>query len=214
MIDTRILLLTLVMVAGVEGLLGWIITRFDVPLFIALGLARIVEIGLLMVILAARGRGPAAVGLASMHGEPGHITTGIKKGIIWSACFGIAAGLLFAAIMALNKNPLDILGTPLPRLVSQRILFFAVGGLIAPVAEEVIFRGVVYGFLRRWGIGAALVGTTLLFSLAHMRGGVPLTQIIGGLVFAIAYEKERNLMVPIVVHVIGNMAIFSLSLVR
>jgi hypothetical protein len=92
------------------------------------------------------------------------------------------------------------------------VLFFVVGGLIAPVAEEIFFRGIVYGFLRRWGFAVALIGSTLLFAWVHPGAGVPITQIIGGLVFAAAYEIEGNLAVPITIHVLGNTAIFGLSL--
>jgi membrane protease YdiL (CAAX protease family) len=35
---------------------------------------------------------------------------------------------------------------------------------------------------------------------------------VGGVVFALAYEKEKNLLVPIVIHISGNLAIFALSL--
>jgi len=43
---------------------------------------------------------------------------------------------------------------------------------------------------------------------------IPLPQIVGGILFAAAYEKEKNLMVPITIHVLGNMAIFSISLIK
>jgi membrane protease YdiL (CAAX protease family) len=36
--------------------------------------------------------------------------------------------------------------------------------------------------------------------------------MVGGIVFAVAYEVEGSLMVPITIHVLGNMAIFALSL--
>jgi membrane protease YdiL (CAAX protease family) len=39
-----------------------------------------------------------------------------------------------------------------------------------------------------------------------------LAQIIGGIVFALAYEASGNLLVPITIHVLGNLAIFTLSL--
>jgi membrane protease YdiL (CAAX protease family) len=59
----------------------------------------------------------------------------------------------------------------------------------------------------------ALIGTTVIFVLAHaIISRIPLTQIVGGIVFAVAYEVEGNLMVPITIHVLGNMAIFALSL--
>jgi hypothetical protein len=40
-----------------------------------------------------------------------------------------------------------------------------------------------------------------------------MTQIVGGVLFAIAYEIEGNLMTPITIHSLGNLAIFTISLV-
>ena len=91
------------------------------------------------------------------------------------------------------------------------MLFFLVGGVVAPVAEEILFRGLVYGFLRRWGAILAVILSTALFALAPPLRGLPLTQIVGGLLFASAYEMENNLLVPITIHVLGNLAIFTLS---
>jgi len=99
----------------------------------------------------------------------------------------------------------------LPSEPEKLAIFFLVGGLIGPVAEEVAFRGVVYGFLRRWGKCFALFGSTAIFVLLHPGlGGI--TQIIGGMVFALAYEATGKLMTPITIHVLGNTVLFALSL--
>jgi hypothetical protein len=37
------------------------------------------------------------------------------------------------------------------------------------------------------------------------------TQVVGGILFAAAYEIEKNLVVPITIHCLGNLAIFALS---
>ena len=37
--------------------------------------------------------------------------------------------------------------------------------------------------------------------------------MIGGILFAVAYEMEKNLLVPITIHVLGNLAIFTLALI-
>jgi len=57
--------------------------------------------------------------------------------------------------------------------------------------------------------------STLTFVLVHPSAfhGIPLTQAVGGILFALTYEKERNLMAPITLHVLGNSAIFALSLI-
>ena len=112
----------------------------------------------------------------------------------------------------LNINLLEVFGAPVPATISGMALLLLVGGLLSPVAEEIFFRGIVYGFLRRRGIILAILGSTILFSLVHaVFTGVSFVQVIGGLVFAIAYELEKNLMVPITIHVLGNMALFVLS---
>jgi membrane protease YdiL (CAAX protease family) len=53
--------------------------------------------------------------------------------------------------------------------------------------------------------------STAVFAAFHLPG-IPVTQIVGGIVFAVAYHTGKSLMVPIVIHVLGNLAIFSLSL--
>jgi len=62
---------------------------------------------------------------------------------------------------------------------------------------------------------AALLLSTAVFVMAHaIFQWIPLPQIVGGILFAAAYEKEKNLMVPITIHVLGNMAIFSIAILN
>ena len=63
-------------------------------------------------------------------------------------------------------------------------------------------------------MATALVLSTLIFVFSHAsRHTIPVTQVIGGILFAVAYEREKNLLVPIMIHVLGNLAIFTLSLI-
>jgi len=112
-----------------------------------------------------------------------------------------------------GSNPLPLIKTSLPSQPWSVILFFAVGGLLAPIAEEVFFRGLIYGYMRRWGIIIACLFSVTPFVLLHSTGGsLPIPQIAGGIIFALAYELEGSLLVPIIIHSSGNLAIFSLSL--
>ena len=163
---------------------------------------------IVMIVLIREG-GLSSIGLSLPKTLPG-----LKRGLIWSAGFGLITLLGFALIFAIGLNPLTLIHTHLPAKPGDILLFFIVGGLIGPVAEEVFFRGVIYGFLRRWGAPAAIILSTLLFVLAHpVFPAIPVTQMVGGLLFAVAYEVEKNLMVPITIHVSGNMAIFAFSLI-
>jgi membrane protease YdiL (CAAX protease family) len=76
---------------------------------------------------------------------------------------------------------------------------------IAPVAEEVMFRGILYPTVKQLGYPRlALWGTSLLFGLSHfsMVTLAPLTVFAAVLVFL--YETTDNLLAPIVAHSLFN----------
>lgn len=136
---------------------------------------------------------------------------GLRRGIIWSLGFGLLVMAGFLGLWLAGMNPLRLFRVGIGATVPDRVAFFVVGGLLGPVAEELVFRGVLYGFFRRWGVLAALGISTAVFVLLHGGGGF--THIVGGVLFALAYEREKRLMTPITVHVLGNLALFSLALI-
>jgi membrane protease YdiL (CAAX protease family) len=174
----------------------------------ALGILRCMESLLLLVIAWSLEGDPRSIGLCRSKMPAGFI-----RGLIWSACFGVAAGILFLVLLAAGINALELLHSAEPASWQHMMIFFLVGGVIGPVAEEIFFRGIIYGFFRQWGAIVAIILSTLIFVFIHPVGGSPpVTQFIGGIVFAVAYEKEQNLVVPITIHCLGNLAIFSLSI--
>jgi len=203
------LVLCLAAVVGVEAGVRLGIQGDASHSLIFLGAARLLQAGLIIVILFLGENGPASMGLFWKGLVPG-----LLRGCIWSLGFGliVLVGGLVAHVMGIN--PLSLIRTPLPTDPGRILLFFVVGGIIAPVAEEIFFRGILYNFFRRWGALAAVLLSTLVFVLAHpVFPAIPIPQIVGGLLFAVAYEVEKNLMAPITLHCLGNMAIFALSLI-
>ena len=182
----------------------------SLPMTLVLGVERLLLCLILLMLVALSGPGLAALGLGSDQ-----FFRGLQRGLIWSAWGGLAALVLFGILYAVRISPFEVINTPLPTGSQELMLFFLTGAVLGPVAEEIFFRGIVYGFLRKWGVLPALVGSTAVFVAAHtLQSGLPLPQIVGGLVFAIAYELEGTLLVPIVIHVLGNAAIFSLCLLN
>jgi membrane protease YdiL (CAAX protease family) len=217
-IKTKILLLSLATVACIEvGRVVMSNDRYD-PM-VALGASRLLETGVIILIVITLGKGISSIGLT-----PSTMLYGLKKGFMWSAGFALVTLIAYLVLSIFEINPVARIHTQMPKDIHKIVLYyFFVGGLIGPIAEEVIFRGILYGFFRRWGILVAVILTTLLFVLAHILPyvlahpvfpNIPITQVVGGVVFALAYEIEKNLMVPVTIHVLGNMAIFSLSLIR
>ena len=208
-IEIKTFFLSIAAIILIEAVASLVISRIKIsPLIITSG-ARFLEITLITAIVLVRGEGLPSIGLA-----PSKMVKGLIKGLIWSAGFGIITFFAFIALFLIDINPLALIHTRLPVQTREIILFFFVAGIIGPIAEEIFFRGIIYGFFRRWGVLTALILSTIIFVLAHPTlSGIPVPQLVGGIVFAIAYEKEGSLIVPITIHVLGNMAIFTLSLI-
>ncbi len=80
-------------------------------------------------------------------------------------------------------------------------------GVATPVAEEIVFRGVVYAWLRsRWRLLPALLFNGALFGGIHLFYPAPYVILVGllGVVFAYAYEKTGTLWVPSLMHALHN----------
>ena len=176
--------------------------------YLVLGAVRLVNICILVLIVIFIGDGLASVGLIRRE-----ILRGFKRGLLWSAAFGVVTSGVFLCLYLAGVNPFKLLSTSLPERPWVLIHFLVVGAVIAPLAEELFFRGILYGFFRRWGIINALILSTTIFVGLHAVSGIPVTQAVGGIVFALSYEIEKNLMVPITIHVLGNSAIFGISMV-
>lgn len=180
------------------------------PMSLVLLVERLLLCLILLLLVAFSGPGLAALGLGSDQ-----FSRGLQRGLLWSACCGLAVLVLFGILYAADISPFEVIGTELPTSGRELLVFFVTGALLGPVVEEVFFRGIVYNFLRKWGVLLAIVGSTAVFVAAHtLQAGLPVPQIVGGLVFAIAYELEGTLLVPIIIHILGNAAIFSLSLLN
>lgn len=99
--------------------------------------------------------------------------------------------------------------------------------MVAPIAEELFFRGFLYQALRRWrGVRGAIVLSGVLFGAAHLRVGdligglakgdlarfisamliVPSTMVLGW-VLAYLFERQRSLRAPMVAHGLYNLVV-------
>ena len=93
--------------------------------------------------------------------------------------------------------------------LTLRALIFFVAVIIAPIAEEVIFRGILYPSFKQLGFPrAALWGTSLVFGIIHVNllSLLPLTVL--ALILTLLYEVTDDLVSPIVMHSFFNLVNF------
>jgi CAAX protease family protein len=78
--------------------------------------------------------------------------------------------------------------------------------VFAPLLEEPLFRGVLYGTLRlRLGPPPAILASAALFALAHGYGVVGFASVFAsGVLWALAYERTRSLLPGMLAHAASN----------
>ena len=97
---------------------------------------------------------------------------------------------------------------------SWQVLYMAVVTVVmAPVGEEILFRGILFAALRQTkGRWVAFGVSSVAFGVIHanMLSLVPL--IVMAVLLAWVYERTRNLLAPIFVHALFNLTSFLMLL--
>ncbi len=197
-------------VAGIilpEIFYGILISNYSVPPTITLIAVRLIQMALIIPAVRFSDSDLGVIGLRRSE-----ILSGIRSGIIWSLTFGVIVAVFGCIMWIAGMNPLKAFGRVRFDTIWAYAFFFLLKGVVGPVAEEIFFRGVLYGFLRRWGFLAAVTLSNLVFIPLHGTFGV--NQIVGGVLFCVAYEFRGNLIVPICIHILGNSAICALSAIN
>ncbi len=85
------------------------------------------------------------------------------------------------------------------------LAFFAV--VLAPVAEEFIFRGVLFPFVKQLGWPKlAWIGVSLIFAFIHLNAPTFVPLFVLALALTWLYEKTDCLLAPIAAHSLFNTA--------
>lgn len=85
--------------------------------------------------------------------------------------------------------------------------------IIAPVIEEILFRGVLlHRWAERWSVKTSVVVSSFLFALLHMQVVGAIGNFVFGAVLAGVYLHTRSLLVPIFIHILNNSVIVITSM--
>lgn len=128
------------------------------------------------------------------------------------ACTGIAlaislAGSTLASVLlqffaSWGMMPPEFPASPTGGVAMLFDIFTTV--LLAPVIEEIIYRGFILGSLRRCGDAVAIIVSALLFGLEHGNMAQLPYAFIYGLVLAYFVVKTNSLYTGIFLHVVNN----------
>lgn len=77
--------------------------------------------------------------------------------------------------------------------------------ILAPLAEEMVFRGILYNAVRgRYGIVLGTLVSGAVFGLAHIDPLLVISNTVMGLALALCYEYSKSLWVTIIIHFVNN----------
>lgn len=99
---------------------------------------------------------------------------------------------------------------------SQYAAWLSIGlfcyGVVSPIAEELLFRGILYARLRRlMEPSAAIVVSAALFAVYHGNLVQGIYAFVIGCFLAYAYEYFGDFRMPAAIHVMANMLVYGLS---
>ncbi len=87
----------------------------------------------------------------------------------------------------------------------MKILFCVSAVVVAPICEEFLFRGLVYGVFKRFGERIfAYVASSIFFAVVHGHVPTVLPLCLLAVALCLAYEITGCLWVPVAMHALFN----------
>lgn len=152
----------------------------------------------------------------------GFTSADFLKGHYWF--IGAAgAGLLFLGFLCmdtflfkfhLSLPPLDGLSRAMGFLGGWELPYTLLWGCVmAPFAEEIVFRGFFFQAIRaRWGVIAGMVASSLVFAVIHLYGPLGTLHVfIYGMVFCWVSWRTKSLAVSMILHGCVNFSLVILN---
>ncbi|MGP9689249.1 lysostaphin resistance A-like protein [Psychrobacter sp. AOP22-C1-C5] len=114
----------------------------------------------------------------------------------------------------LDETPLEFVDPLYESVSSVWLLIFAMV-IVAPLYEELVFRGILWSaiseqfaasFLKHYGAIVASVVTSLIFAVIHVQYGIYeiSTIVVLALLFCYARIRSGSLLLPMLLHIVNN----------
>ena len=93
------------------------------------------------------------------------------------------------------------------------VLDFILAVVIAPISEELLYRGVLFNRLKiRKGVYWGLLISSVIFGIGHYYGEDPFMHVISAMIFGMLmcalYLKTDNIMICMAVHFLSNLFVY------
>jgi len=128
---------------------------------------------------------------------------------------GLGCGLLIASYviiiihnLILMALKIDTQGAEILELINSLespVWFFFVGAVLAPIVEEMFFRGFLFqGFRQKYGWVSAALLSSGIFAVAHLDLVALIPTFILGCLLAYVYHRSNSVWPGVILHVLVN----------
>jgi membrane protease YdiL (CAAX protease family) len=144
----------------------------------------------------------------SLQAPPRHAGVWLLVAVASAALLNPLARLALSVVPATGEAPIEaFIAWP------SGALAFAALGMAVPLAEELFFRGFVYGALSPLGTPTAFAGTVVLFAGAHAQQawgnwGALLSVTLTGTILTALRAATGSTLVPAVAHLLYNLSLW------
>lgn len=130
---------------------------------------------------------------------------------ILAVAMALGTNILFSLlhITELSKSFADVAGQQFMVPIWQGLLLF---GVVSPLAEEVVFRGVIYNRLKKYfPVWIAILTSAVLFGGYHGNLVQGIYGFLLGTVIAWLYEVTGKFRIPVMFHAFANISVFLMT---
>jgi uncharacterized protein len=169
--------------------------------------------GSLLALTTLHARG-AGLSIKSVFGAPPGWRRSLRAALIAFPMIGLAVACLYIVFAPLSliwpdfvhwwlfEDPALFYTAEQPYPLLANLFGVLAATLVAPVAEEWFFRGLLLTrWSYKWGPISGVIGSSLIFAVAH-------TDLLGAFVFGVVmcglYARYQSLWPPIIVHMANN----------
>jgi membrane protease YdiL (CAAX protease family) len=129
----------------------------------------------------------------------------VLLGLLAIPLTGLVAALIQSALGQPMESPQIPFLAPSGFSWAGLISMLIMGGIVAPLAEELFFRGILYQWMRdRWGVRFGLLASALVFGAVHVDPAVAASAAVMGFILAWVYEQSQSIWPSITIHTINN----------
>ena len=130
---------------------------------------------------------------------------------ILAVAMALGTNILFSLlhITELSKSFADVAGQQFMVPIWQGLLLF---GVVSPLAEEIVFRGVIYNRLKKYfPVWIAILTSAVLFGGYHGNLVQGIYGFLLGIVIAWLYEVAGKFRIPVMFHAFANISVFLMT---